>query len=248
VTLNEGRNFHHKEGGFNLTNVLLDAESGTISFDLKTFTPVGGCVHYPPRIATGLFGEYRIYVDFRAQLAAGTRSRPEELDPYAHATPRMGFFTVNFVEGLDVGCPQKWSIWGGDQHIGDSYAINVRALPTGWEAFAPTVRTLFDGNPPYAEKVPFALTIPEDAKDGNYDMCVTAYNINSGYVTAKPFRVTLPETKWDWWTNNRPAYYENLAVDCSQYIGCLPDSKTCTWPVAESADEGVCAQERSTPQ
>ena len=78
---------------------------------------------------------------------------------------------------------------------------------------------MWAGSTPYHD-FPFALTIPADAADGDYDMCVLAYNTISGLQTAKPFRVTLPEAGWEYWTNNRPKYYDPTpANDCSAYVG-----------------------------
>jgi len=72
-------------------------------------------------------------------------------------------------------------------------------------------------------------------------MCVLVYNRVSGLQTAKPFRVTLPESGWAWWTNNRPGSYSPApANDCSQYVTCRTGIAGCTTPMPK---QGVCERE-----
>ena len=94
------------------------------------------------------------------------------------------------MSNLDVGC-------GAD----DSFMLDVAELPAGWSkhTYWGDLRTagtkMWASGTPY-HTFPFALTIPADAADGHYDMCVLGYSSASGLQVAKVFRVTLPEANW----------------------------------------------------
>ena len=101
------------------------------------------------------------------------------------------------------------------------------------------------GATPYHD-FPFALTFPSDAADGDYDMCVVGYNVVSGLQTARPIRVTLPESGWEFWHNNRPAQYNPQPTnDCSQHIGCRTGYASCSLP---APGRGICAREVLIPR
>jgi len=149
--------------------------------------------------------------------------------------PRKGFWKVSQAEDIDEGsCGQS------------TFALDVVDLPAGWgkvSYYGDVVtagRTMWAGSTPFGN-FHFALTIPQDAANGTYDMCVLVYNRVSGLQTAKPFRVTLPESGWQFWTNGRPGQYSPApANNCSQYVTCRTGIAGCTAPIAK---QGICERE-----
>ena len=155
--------------------------------------------------------------------------------PSVAGATRKGFWNVNQAEDVDEGsCGQS------------TFGLDVVNLPTGWGKVSYYGDIVTAGTTMHAGSTPsrsfhFALTIPSSAADGNYDMCVLVYNHVSGLQTAKPFRVTLPESGWAWWTNNRPGSYSPApAFDCSQYVTCRTGIAGCTAPIPK---QGICERE-----
>jgi len=236
VTLNAGKTFVDQTTGIKLSQVRPSADGLSVSFTVEYGRIDTTCYRALPRIGAGLFGEYQLLMDGSCS-SCETQSLIDELKavPSVAMATRKGFWNVNQAEDVDEGsCGQS------------TFALDVVNLPTGWGKVSYYGDVVTAGTTMHAGSTPsrsfhFALTIPSSAADGNYDMCVLVYNRVSGLQTAKPFRVTLPESGWAWWTNNRPGSYSPApANDCSQYVTCRTGIAGCTTPMPK---QGVCEQE-----
>jgi len=236
VTLNAGKTFVDQTTGIKLSQVRPSADGLSVSFTVEYGRIDTTCYRALPRIGAGLFGEYQLLMDGSCS-SCETQSLIDELKavPSVAMATRKGFWNVNQAEDVDEGsCGQS------------TFALDVVNLPTGWGKVSYYGDVVTAGTTMHAGSTPsrsfhFALTIPSSAADGNYDMCVLVYNRVSGLQTAKPFRVTLPESGWAWWTNNRPGSYSPApANDCSQYVTCRTGIAGCTAPRAK---QGICKRE-----
>ena len=235
VTLNAGGTFVDQTLGIVIGNVAVAEDGASVTFRVAFIAGDTTCYRGYPRIAPGLFGEYYLMIDGSC-TNCDIQSSIDDLSPSVASAARKGFFRASYVEDTDVGPCGETS----------RFATDVADLPSGWSAvnYWPDVQpagiAMWAGSTPY-HNFHFALTIPADAADGNYDMCVLAYNMNSGLQTARPFRVTLPESNWVWYQNNRPDSYNPPPTnDCSQHIGCRAGIAGCTLPVVRPS---ICAVE-----
>ena len=236
VTLNAGKTFVDQTTGIKLSKVSPSPDGLSVSFTVEYGLIDTTCYRALPRIGTGLFGEYQLLMDGSCS-SCETQSLIDELKavPSVAGATRKGFWNVNQAEDVDEGsCGQS------------TFGLDVVNLPTGWGKVSYYGDVVTAGTTMHAGSTPsrsfhFALTIPSSAADGNYDMCVLVYNRVSGLQTAKPFRVTLPESGWAWWTNNRPGSYSPApANDCSQYVTCRTGIAGCTTPMPK---QGICERE-----
>jgi hypothetical protein len=236
VTLNAGKTFVDQTTGIKLSQVRPSPDGLSVNFTVEYGCIDTTCYRDYPRIGAGLFGEYELLMDGSCS-SCETQSLIDELkavSSVAGAT-RKGYWKVSQAEDVDEGsCGQS------------TFALDVVNLPAGWGKVSyygdvVTVGTTMHAGSTPSRSFHFALTIPSSAANGNYDMCVLVYNRVSGLQTAKPFRVTLPESGWASWTNNRPGYYSPApANDCSQYVTCRTGIAGCTAPRAK---QGICERE-----
>jgi len=237
VTLNADQTFLDQTSGLAIGNVEVAEDGETVTFSVAFVAGDTTCYRGYPRIAPGLFGEYYVLQD-GACTNCDVQSMVDDLKPSVAGAARKGFFRASQVEDTDTGPCGSTS----------TFASDVVDLPSGWSAvnYWPDVQSagiaMWAGSTPY-HNFHFALNMPSDAADGDYDMCVLVYNMDSGLQTARPFRVTLPESNWVWWQNNRPDAYDPLpANDCSQHIGCRAGISGCSLPVTRP---GMCTIEAS---
>ena len=237
VTLNAGKTFVDQTTGIKLSKVSPSPDGLSVSFTVEYGLIDTTCYRALPRIGAGLFGEYQLLMDGSCS-SCETQSLIDELKAVSSVAgaPRKGYWKVSQAEDVDEGsCGQS-----------STFALDVVDLPAGWgkvSYYGDVVsagRTMWAGSTP-SGNFHFALTIPQDAANGTYDMCVLVYNRVSGLQTAKPFRVTLPESGWQFWTNNRPDQYSPApANNCSQYVTCRTGIAGCTAPIAK---QGICERE-----
>jgi hypothetical protein len=237
VTLNAGKTFVDQTTGIRLSQVRPSPDGLSVNFTVEYGCIDTTCYRDYPRIGAGLFGEYETLMDGSCSNCE-VQALIDELKavPSVAGAPRKGYWKVNQAEDVDEGsCGQS-----------STFALDVVNLPAGWgkvSYYGDVVAagtTMYAGSTPY-RSFHFALTIPSSAANGNYDMCVLVYNRVSGLQTAKPFRVTLPESGWAWWTNNRPGDYSPApANDCSQYVTCRTGIAGCTTPMPK---QGICERE-----
>ena len=237
VTLNAGQTFVDQTTGIKLSKVSPSPDGLSVSFTVEYGLIDTTCYRDYPRIGAGLFGEYETLMDGSCSNCE-VQSLIDELKavPSVAGAPRKGYWKVNQAEDVDEGsCGQS-----------STFALDVVNLPAGWGKVSYYGDVVTAGTTMHAGSTPsrsfhFALTIPSSAADGNYDMCVLVFNRVSGLQTAKPFRVTLPESGWAWWTNNRPGSYSPApANDCSQYVTCRTGIAGCTTPMPK---QGICERE-----
>jgi hypothetical protein len=236
VTLNAGKMFVDQTTGIKLSQVRPSPDGLSVSFTVEYGCIDTTCYRNYPRIGAGLFGEYELLMDGSCS-SCETQSLIDELKAVSSVVgaTRKGYWKVSQAEDVDEGsCGQS------------TFALEVVNLPAGWGKVSYYGDVVTAGTTMHAGSTPsrsmhFALTIPSSAADGNYDMCVLVYNRVSGLQTAKPFRVTLPESGWASWTNNRPGSYSPApANDCSQYVTCRTGIAGCTAPRAK---QGICERE-----
>ena len=219
VTLTAGRAFLDQSTGIELSGVSVAADGGSVSFDVAYLPVDSACRRDYPRIGEGLFGEYMLLINGSCSNC-DVQSQIDDLRPSVAAAPRVGFFRASQVEDTDSGsCAAA------------TFALDVAELPAGWGKVSRWGDVdgdgieMWAGSTPYHD-FPFALTIPADAADGDYDMCVLAYNTISGLQTAKPFRVTLPEADWQYWCAHLRLHHHRRHLQLTSSASPPPSGRT----------------------
>jgi len=217
VTLGPGRVLALRDHGVSVGDVVRHGDSMTFSVNIGERAE---CEHRTPIIDVGMTGEWKF-----AQWLS--RDKPAQKMHPLFSTPELAGFsraTTHFVQNLR----------NRDRATCNSSKFEVglgSKLPEGWAFVSHKKVKIEPGG--YLPEVAFAFGIPKDAADGDYDFCITATN-SFGYRTAKYMRVTLPESKLEWYTNNRPAYYENVDTklwkECEKLEGCIEGKPGCVVP------------------
>jgi hypothetical protein len=217
VTLGPGRVLALRDQGISIGDVVREGHNMTFSVSIGEHAQ---CEHRVPIIDVGMTGEWK----FAEGLSP---DKPKQKQHPLFSTPELANFSRATAHHLQ-------NLRNRDRPTCNSSTFEIglgSKLPTGW-AFVPQKEVSLEPGG-YLPSVSFAFGIPKDAADGDYDFCITATNL-FGYRTAKIMRVTLPESKLDWYTNNRPAYYENvdskLWKECVGLEGCAEDKPNCVIP------------------
>lgn len=233
VTLGPGRVLALRDQGISIGDVVRQGDKMTFSVD---FGERAKCEHRVPVIDVGMTGEWKFGQNLSEEVPVKKRH-----PLFSH--PKLANFsraTTHYLQNLR----------NRDRVTCNSSTFEVglgSELPAGWAFVSQKEISLEPGGGVPA--LAFAFGIPKDAADGDYDFCITATN-SLGYRTAKIMRLSLPESKNEWYTNNRPAYYEHvdseLAKKCSEMEGCAEDKPHCVVPKPFCDLDLTCGTENRT--
>ena len=193
------------------------------------------CERAVPRIATGLFGEWQFVERSRDEWSYDATIAL--LDALPESYTRRTVHKANGIENNDaVGCgsdPAPITLALG--------ATDIAPLPSGWSFVAQPTAIAPGGY----NSIGFGFGIADDAADADDDVCMVA-STSSGMRSAKLFRLTLPESELNWYTNNRPSpsggssTYAGadpaLVAACAALSGCDPSVEGCVEPRTDTCD------------
>ena len=191
------------------------------------------CERAVPRIATGLFGEWQFLDGSREEWSYdATISRCcRTATPAARRTRPTASRTTTPSAVARTTSPITLALG----------ATDIAPLPSGWSFVAQPTAIAPGGY----NSIGFGFGIADDAADGDYDFCMVA-STSSGMRSAKLFRLTLPESELNWYTNNRPSpsggssTYAGadpaLVAACAALSGCDPSVEGCVEPRTDTCD------------
>jgi len=199
------------------------------------------CNPRAPHISTGLRGEWKFCDSTNPERCDFTN------DPgLASLLSKYGRTTRHVTNGVDDGDSKGCSTGSGDAVYDLSL---VSELPAGW-GFATQIVNAGSiegctnaglcGGPKWSPiGGGFAFGIPDNAPDGDYDVCIAVTKRSSGLMGAKIHRLTLPEGDNNWYTNNRPNIYQNVDPDlealCRSIDGsCAVGRTDCQLPATDN--------------